>query len=245
MKLTCLFGLHTWSGCTCTACGRTRDQEHDWSQDCEQCARCGAMRTNAHRWNRCVCTNCGQTRDKGHDWSKDCEKCNICGKTRASDHKWNGLKCKKCGIEGTISDILKDIIPSSAYPSNPTARKDCEKFIDAFYAWRHVASLRSFDQYDDSYIGQCIDMSRKLFVLLLDRCGEEKSILPVVVMRELCKLFPNSGLTWFCRAYALINLGCTNTEEKTEIAECLLKAQKYGCDYIDNGKDGLAIRVIL
>jgi hypothetical protein len=97
MNLKCAVGLHTWSGCKCSKCGKTRDQDHDWSSDCDKCAQCGKTRTDAHRWSGCKCSKCGKTRDQDHDWSSDCDKCAQCGKTRIDAHTWSGCKCPKCG----------------------------------------------------------------------------------------------------------------------------------------------------
>ena len=97
MNLKCIIGIHEWHGCKCQTCGKTRDQEHDWSKDCEKCDRCGYTRSSAHQWHGCKCQTCGKTRDQEHDWSKDCEKCDRCGYTRYSAHQWNGCKCLTCG----------------------------------------------------------------------------------------------------------------------------------------------------
>ena len=79
MNLKCALGLHEWSGCQCSKCGKTRDEGHDWRKDCEKCSKCG------------------KTRDEGHDWIKDCEKCSKCGKTRQGAHFWVETGCSKCG----------------------------------------------------------------------------------------------------------------------------------------------------
>ena len=97
MELMCLFGSHEWTGCKCSSCGKTRDIEHDWTKDCQQCERCGRTRENAHQWNGCVCSVCCRTRDEGHDWTKDCERCSGCGKTRQNLQKWHGCRCSACG----------------------------------------------------------------------------------------------------------------------------------------------------
>ena len=65
---------------------------HDWSTDCEKCARCG------------------RTRNHPHDWSTDCEKCARCERTRSNQHEWlytqeedqDGRKKKKCSKCGSI-----------------------------------------------------------------------------------------------------------------------------------------------
>jgi hypothetical protein len=42
--ISCTFGFHNWDGCTCTRCGRIRDDRHHWSEDGERCRRCGKIR---------------------------------------------------------------------------------------------------------------------------------------------------------------------------------------------------------
>lgn len=118
MPITCSLGFHDWGGCTCRKCGKVRDQDHNWSEDCERCARCGAERKGFHDWNGCLCSTCGKTGDEGHDWSedcekcarcgagrkgshdwfKDCEKCAACGATRQGTHSWDGCRCSLCGM---------------------------------------------------------------------------------------------------------------------------------------------------
>ena len=95
-KLFCHLGIHEWKGCLCSKCGKSRDQEHDWSKDCERCAACPATRTDVHEWKGCICSKCGKTRDQEHDWSRDCEKCAVCCVTRSDAHEWDGCICKKC-----------------------------------------------------------------------------------------------------------------------------------------------------
>jgi hypothetical protein len=92
MNLSCSLGFHTWVGCKCSKCGKTRDQLHDWSMNCEVCSRCGRKRENAHTWNGCKCITCGIITDSNHSWDK-C-KCTICGK---EEHTFDGCKCTLCG----------------------------------------------------------------------------------------------------------------------------------------------------
>lgn len=116
--------MHTWKGCTCCRCGKKRDENHNWTKDCEKCVRCGKTRENAHAWSGCKCVNCGNIRDVAHvwsggctcvncgkirdvyhDWTSDCEKCAVCGKIRNNAHfVWKGIRCKTCNkIIGTTS----------------------------------------------------------------------------------------------------------------------------------------------
>ena len=99
MLMKCLLGAHIWTGCKCRACGKLRDQGHDWGKDCEKCDRCGYIRRGTHTWDGCKCRICGNLRDEHHDWGKDCEKCPKCGKTRIGAHDWSKdcEKCPKCG----------------------------------------------------------------------------------------------------------------------------------------------------
>jgi hypothetical protein len=92
----CMIGLHNWDGCKCAKCGKVRDEGHDWSQNCEKCARCGKAITSVHVWNGCKCVTCRNTRDEGHDWSQNCEKCALCDKERQDAHSWDGCECSDC-----------------------------------------------------------------------------------------------------------------------------------------------------
>ncbi|MCX6236625.1 MAG: formylglycine-generating enzyme family protein [Bacteroidia bacterium] len=100
MTFKCKIGLHTWDGCKCSACGKVRKDQHDWSKDCDKCSKCSNKRENQHDWSKdCEkCSICGNIRENQHDLSKDCEKCAKCGKTASNNHNWskNCEKCYKC-----------------------------------------------------------------------------------------------------------------------------------------------------
>lgn len=104
MSLKCKIGLHSWVGCKCSGCGATRDKEHDLSNGCGKCSKCG-KELDLHDWSKnCEkCSKCGKTREAHHSWEKDCEKCSSCGETRSDKHhKVNGI-CQVCG-HGTFVD---------------------------------------------------------------------------------------------------------------------------------------------
>jgi tetratricopeptide (TPR) repeat protein len=88
MSLKCKIGFHNWMGCKCSACGKIRDDEHNWSQDCEKCSKCGKTQQNKHNWNKCQCKKCGQSREESHDWQGLI--CSVCGRT------------KKCNIKNIL-----------------------------------------------------------------------------------------------------------------------------------------------
>ena len=79
MDFKCRIGFHSWEGCTCSGCYKTRNEQHNWLG--------------------CKCSKCGTIRDEHHDWSQDCEKCLKCGRTRENKHEMsqNAYKCSKCG----------------------------------------------------------------------------------------------------------------------------------------------------
>jgi hypothetical protein len=109
MNLKCAIGMHEWSGCKCSTCGKTRDDDHDWSKDCDKCAKCGRERAGVHSWSGCKCSTCGKTSDESHDWSKNCDKCAKCGKERANAHSWSGCQCSTCGrTRDEDHDLSKD-----------------------------------------------------------------------------------------------------------------------------------------
>lgn len=118
MNLSCLFG-HKWAGCSCSVCGKGRDQGHDWGKNCEKCARCGATRAAAHNWTGCKCSGCGRTRDEGHNWSRDSEKCSTCGKMRV---------CLRCGHPKSyhVQRGCDHIDPVSRNRDGSTTMKVCD-----------------------------------------------------------------------------------------------------------------------
>jgi len=56
--LACKLGVHKWHWCQCLECYKERDQ-HNWSENCEQCAQCRKTRANAHTWVGNKCAKCG------------------------------------------------------------------------------------------------------------------------------------------------------------------------------------------
>ena len=106
MSFKCNIGLHSWDGCTCTECGKTRDTGHEIAADCGKCSRCGEVfKDDQHDWSADCdkCAKCGKTRDNQHNWLKDCEKCSKCGKVRSNVHLLADGVCKVCG-HGTFHD---------------------------------------------------------------------------------------------------------------------------------------------
>ncbi|MCX6162340.1 MAG: fibrobacter succinogenes major paralogous domain-containing protein [Ignavibacteriae bacterium] len=61
MSSRCNSGFHTWSGCKCTVCGKTRDEQHDRSKDCGKCSKCGMIFIKAHTLSGSKCTVCEKT----------------------------------------------------------------------------------------------------------------------------------------------------------------------------------------
>ena len=118
MNIPCIFG-HKWVGCKCSACGKTRDQGHDWSEDCERCARCAASRAAAHQWEGSACSCCSRPRNESHHWERVYDggtvvqiprpqsmfpqKCRDCG---GSGHGLGGgmTSCARCHGTGHVLD---------------------------------------------------------------------------------------------------------------------------------------------
>ena len=100
MTFKCKIGLHSWDGCKCSECGKTRDEQHEWSMDCEECSKCYTTRESQHSWNGCLCEKCKKIRSEQHDWSKDCCKCSKCGtESESNEHDFTKdcQTCSKCG----------------------------------------------------------------------------------------------------------------------------------------------------
>ena len=89
MSLTCKIKIHSWNGCICSKCDKTRDANHSW--------------------NGCICSKCDKTREASHCW--DGCKCSKCGKIRNEYHSWKGCQCSNCGrikdIDGSVYKTVK------------------------------------------------------------------------------------------------------------------------------------------
>jgi uncharacterized protein (TIGR02145 family) len=106
MSFNCKIGFHSWNGCNCIHCGKTRDEQHDFSKNCEKCSKCGKIPDmDQHNWSDdCEkCSVCGKTREKHHSWVNDCENCSKCGKVQNGQHKMANGMCQICG-KGTYLD---------------------------------------------------------------------------------------------------------------------------------------------
>jgi uncharacterized protein (TIGR02145 family) len=105
MSFKCKIGLHSWDGCKCSECGKTRDAEHETSKDCGVCSKCGRILEDRHDWSAdCEkCSKCGKTAENQHSWIKDCEKCSKCGKVRDNKHLMSEGICQVCR-HGTFYD---------------------------------------------------------------------------------------------------------------------------------------------
>jgi uncharacterized protein (TIGR02145 family) len=105
MSFKCNIGLHNWEGCTCTECGKIREEGHEVSADCSKCSKCGTNLGDQHDWSQHCnkCSICGKVREDQHSWLKDCEKCTKCGHIRTGMHKMEDGICTVCGY-GTFHD---------------------------------------------------------------------------------------------------------------------------------------------
>ncbi len=46
MSLKCYFGIHSWIGCKCIKCGKTRNEQHIYWKDSDICRRCGKIKND-------------------------------------------------------------------------------------------------------------------------------------------------------------------------------------------------------
>jgi len=131
MSIKCKMGIHSWDGCICTACGKTRNEQHDLSKDCGICAKCGKTLENHHNWQKdCeICSVCGKTREGAHHWLKNCEKCSVCGHTRHGFHQISDGICVVCGhgefadSDGKTYKVIKigdQVLMADSYAKIPT-----------------------------------------------------------------------------------------------------------------------------
>lgn len=134
MSIKCNLGIHSWDGCKCTECGKSRDSEHDVKANCEVCAKCGKTFTEEdHDWSSDCdkCARCGKTRENQHSWIKDCEKCSKCGIVRSDKHHIVDGICQVCGNgsyhdehDGSVYKIVKigdQVIMADNFAGKPAA----------------------------------------------------------------------------------------------------------------------------
>jgi hypothetical protein len=121
MSIKCIFGIHSWDGCICTDCKKSRDEKHNWTEDCERCSKCGKTMSNKHSWVGCTCEKCVATR---HEWN-GCT-CTQCSQTRDFDHVWNNSDtCTRCG---KLNPEKFRKVQFKIYPRNPVSVWDLGKW---------------------------------------------------------------------------------------------------------------------
>jgi uncharacterized protein (TIGR02145 family) len=105
MSFICSIGFHKWENCVCSACGKKRDSNHIFTNDCGTCSKCGISHDENHDWSKdCEkCSKCGKIRAGHHNWINNCEKCSKCGKTRSNHHHFVSGMCNICG-QGNFTD---------------------------------------------------------------------------------------------------------------------------------------------
>ena len=106
MHLLCSAGVHSWKGCKCSRCGRTRDVEHTW--DGCTCASCGLKRDQEHRWDRCRCLRCNTS--GGHIWTAN--SCDKCGFDRSPDQP-GLIQCEQLLNEQFVSSANQPVATDS------------------------------------------------------------------------------------------------------------------------------------
>lgn len=207
MSIMCHIGKHTWNGCKCAVCNKTRDEKHDWKSNCEECSICRAARQGAHRWSGCKCAVCGKTRDEKHDWARNCEGCSICGSVRQNAHSWSGCRCTACGTtrdEGhdwgkdskkcSRCGAPKPYASAERYQADLLRAKAC-----SLKAWRKISEAEQALQlaiiaddtcseayYDLAHLkGEGRGNSSELIILLLEEAVKKRPD-NIVAIRHLC-----------------------------------------------------------
>ena len=187
MNLKCNLGFHTWDGCKCTQCGKTRDEQHDWLNDCEKCSRCG------------------KTRENQHGWSKDGEKCSRCEK-KYQEIILESFRKKGADIESLLSkitdqNILCEVICSVSDQS--VQKKAIEKLTDEQIITDLVenTSVISVSNTGGNMIGYLIMKSGKLPVL------QEINKLTDGVFRDRESMFTMGNTDQLDRIIKLIEIG--------------------------------------
>lgn len=120
--MACFFG-HKWNGCTCSKCGKTRDEGHQWQpvpgRCIEKCAICGTEKPVAHRFEPVE--------------GKCLEKCSVCGEERPLLHRFvNGI-CERCGTLRSSLGSAEFVAASDLYPRAGDAA-ELAKWLDSVIA---------------------------------------------------------------------------------------------------------------
>ena len=52
MSIKCKLGMHNWNGCICKSCKKNRNEQHDFSMDCQECSICKTTVDLEHEWDK-------------------------------------------------------------------------------------------------------------------------------------------------------------------------------------------------
>ena len=96
MSFKCLLGFHTWDGCKCQKCNKTRKIVEE-----------------QHSWTGCLCTKCGASRDTGHTWIE--KSCSKCGKEKTLEYAINLFGKNKYKDVIEILESIEQANSKSAY----------------------------------------------------------------------------------------------------------------------------------
>lgn len=146
--------------------------------------------------------------------------------------------------------IPVEAIPDEAYPPDAEARSQCKKYEETLT--RFFVFVKRFNTFDDTKaksrsgdLENKLRFLRRIYIDYLILCEKHKAISLVYLMRQMVKRSPESGVTWYSLALALIVLDEPDPATKEELSECLAKANKYGCEYVTRDTEGkLIIRML-
>jgi ankyrin repeat protein len=101
MSIKCMLGMHSWDGCKCTKCDKTRDE--------------------LHNWNGCKCDICRNTRDEQHNWING--NCSVC-KRSINSIGVTGLSHLYMAVENQSIPIIEKLISNGADVNQKTHNRD-------------------------------------------------------------------------------------------------------------------------
>jgi hypothetical protein len=174
MSFKCKIGLHSWNGCRCSVCGKTKDEQHDWSEDNNKCSICGK-----------ICDN-----------PQPCEKNSKCDKSRDNLHTWEGSKCTQCGKtlkthSNGQADIPWDYIQSVSSDNEDFFSKHKESFPGIYSKMAGMG-------HDPVLMLVAMDQEKWCALLaLLYKRQENLFIIPEVFTKSKPKFFNNG----YCDVY--------------------------------------------
>lgn len=136
--------------------------------------------------------------------------------------------------------IPEESIPEEAYPTDVQVRLQCKHYEEILT--ESFVFVKRFNTFENSVErgndwNKILTLAKHVYIDYLILCKKHKAISLVYLMRQMVKRYPESGVTWYSLAVALILVEESFAKQK-ELSECLAKAESYCCEYITRDAEG-------